>query len=77
MNRALIVDATTGTILRVLTAPPSMIAANARPGEAAFVITNDDGLFLDDGRITVSEAGALIASDGLTAPGYDLQYVAA
>lgn len=77
--RTLVVDAT-GRIRRTITAPPSMLAANAREGERLFLIENDDGLSLHDGHLVVSEAGALVPADGapegLTPPAYDLQYVA-
>ncbi|SFS42146.1 hypothetical protein [Brevundimonas viscosa] len=79
-DRALVIDPVSGAILRKVVAPPEMLALNARDGEALFVITGDDGMHIDDGHIVVSEEGALVLAEtapaGVTAPAYDLQYVA-
>lgn len=78
--RTLVVDAT-GRILRTITAPPSMLAANVRDGESLFLVENDDGLVINDGLLVVSEAGEIApaesAPEGMTVPGYDLQYIPA
>lgn len=79
-DRALVIDPATGAILRKVSAPPEMLALNAGDGESLFVITADDGMHIDDAHIVVSEEGALVltetAPEGVTAPSYDLQYVA-
>lgn len=81
ISRAIVTDAVTGRFLRVITAPPEMLALNVRAGEVMFIVTNDDGLSIQDGHLIVSEAGEIVPSEsapeGLTAPGYDLQYIPA
>lgn len=79
-DRAVIVDAATGALLRFLTMPPTMLALNIRPGESAFQIIDDDGLHIDGRYVIVSEAGAWAASGsappGLILPATTLEYVA-
>lgn len=80
ISRALIIDAATGRILRTLTAPPEMIALNVRAGEAAFLITDDNGGCINDNYVVLSDAGEMVltedAPEGATAPAYEIQYVA-
>lgn len=79
-ERGITVDDATGAILRTVTAPPDMLALNVTTGESLFVLSNDDGRWIDDGNLIVSETGVLepgpSAPEGTTAPAYDLQYVA-
>lgn len=79
-DRTLVVDDSTGAIRRTLLAPPEMLALNVEAGESLFVLAEDDGLTIDDAHVVVSELGVLIlretAPEGLTAPTYELQYVA-
>jgi hypothetical protein len=79
-ERTLVVDDASGAILRTIIAPPGMLALNVAAGESLFVVANDDGLCIDDAHVVVSELGDLTLSAsapaGVTAPPYELQYVA-
>ena len=80
-DRALIIDTSTGAILRKFSGPPSMLAVNVGAGESAFQITDDDGLHIDDGNIVIDETGAWAAREGapegLTLPTTSIEYVPA
>ena len=79
-GRGVVVDETTGEILRTVTAPPEMLAANVTTGESLFVLTEDGGAWIDDANLIVSETGVLepspAAPEGTTVPAHELQYVA-
>lgn len=79
-GRGVVVDDATGAILRTVTAPPEMLAANVTTGESLFVLTEDGGAWIDDANLIVSETGVLepspTAPEGTTAPAHELQYVA-
>ena len=79
-ERGIAVDDVTGAILRTVVGPPEMLALNVSTGESLFVLSGDDGLWIDDANLIVSETGVLepgpSAPEGTTAPTYELQYVA-
>ncbi len=78
--RAIVIDTATGAILRKITAPPTMFAAQAETGESLFALVDDDGAHIPDEHLIVSETGEWEsvegAPEGLTLPVSEIQYVA-
>lgn len=55
--RSVVIDAATGAVRRTLSGDPQMFALQVDTGEALFALTDDDGFFIDDANLIVSETG--------------------
>ncbi|WP_420478224.1 hypothetical protein [Brevundimonas sp. FT23028] len=55
--RAILVDPTTGVILRVLSGEPTMFAQQVAGSELLFAITDDPDGLIDDRNLIISETG--------------------
>lgn len=55
--RCILINSGTGVILRTLSGDPAMFADQAEVGESLFALTEDDGFFIDDANLIVSETG--------------------
>lgn len=68
-----------GRIVRTISARPAKLGLNVGVGETLFQITDDDGSFVDDAHLVVSETGAFTptpdAPEGVVTPGGELQLV--
>ena len=80
MMRAIIVDAATGRIKRKVTSAPGMLGTQTEEGEIAFALINDDGAFIPDQHLVVSESGEWELAPGapptVTAPSSSFEYIA-
>ena len=77
--RAVVIDGG-GIILRTVRAVPTDLVLQAGPGESLFAVVEDDGAYIDDAVVVVSETGelALIAGApmGSTVPDLSIEYIA-
>jgi hypothetical protein len=55
--RSVIIDTTTGVILRTVSGDPGMFSLQVQAGESLFALTDDDGSFVDDANVQIGEAG--------------------
>lgn len=62
--RSVVIDTATGVIRRTLSGDPALFAIQAVSGESLFALTEDDGFFIDDANMIVSETGEWEALPG-------------
>jgi hypothetical protein len=79
MMRAIVVDSNTGAILRQVTGSPAMLGMQGGFGESVFALVDDDGGYIDDGQLLISENGQweakATAPEGLPLPASSLEFV--
>lgn len=76
----MVINASSGTIHRTLSGDPAMFAVQVQMGESLFALTEDDGAFIDDANILLSETGDWEVREGapetVTVPGASLELIA-
>lgn len=60
--------ASDGSIKKVIVGDPTMLAINVEGGDLLFQLTEDDGGFIDDAVLVVSETGSIAAKPGYEGP---------
>lgn len=55
--RSVVIDTASGLIRRTISGDPTLFALQVDTGESLFALTEDDGFFIDDAHLKVSETG--------------------